>query len=134
RPPCGAPSITIGATSPSARSAATNVVVFQCPCGTAPTTRCPTGARPYRRVIFVLAPVSSMNTNRSGSSPGIRSAQTCRFSLTSGRSCSAARMTFFERQLEASEVVEQRPDADLDPQPLAQLGEGRVRALPAQLA
>ena len=49
---------------------ATNVDVFQCPCGTAATRRCPRGARPYRRVMLVVAQVSSMKTNRSGSRSG----------------------------------------------------------------
>jgi hypothetical protein len=38
--------MTKGQLSPSARSAARKVVVFQCPCGTAQTSRAPTGARP----------------------------------------------------------------------------------------
>jgi hypothetical protein len=40
------------------------VMVFQCPCGTRPTSRSPRGQRPLSRTIFVLAAVSSMNTNR----------------------------------------------------------------------
>src|SRR4051794_19523046 len=58
-----APSITTGAVSPPARKAATNVVVFQWPCGTAQTSRRPLGQRPYRRGMAVLAPPSSRDTH-----------------------------------------------------------------------
>jgi hypothetical protein len=44
-----APSMVQGAGRPSMRSAATNVSVFQCPCGTQPTRRFPRGKRPWRR-------------------------------------------------------------------------------------
>src|SRR5262245_49522386 len=90
-----APSTTIGAVSPSAPSAATNVVVFQWPCGTASTNRCPAGARPYRRVMFVVAQVSSMKRSLVGSRDGWAARQSSRCCFTSGRSCSAARWTFF---------------------------------------
>src|SRR3954470_17406013 len=121
-----APSTTIGAVSPSARRAATNVVVFQCPWGTGMTSRAPTGARPYRRVMFVLAHVSSMNTSRAGSRAAIASAHSSRFAFTSGRSCSAARRTFFERQPEPVEARGQGAQADPDPEPVPQLGQGGV--------
>ena len=45
------------------------VKVFQCPCGTAPSTRCPRGARPRVRVIAVLTPLSSTNTSFETSTP-----------------------------------------------------------------
>jgi hypothetical protein len=90
-----APPPTIGAVSPAARSAATKVVVFQRPCGTGMTSRAPAGARPYRRVMFVVAHVSSTNTSRAGSGAASRAAHSSRFRCTSGRSCSAARRTFF---------------------------------------
>jgi hypothetical protein len=40
------PSTTNGAMTPLSRRPATKVVVSQCPCGTASTTRCPRGALP----------------------------------------------------------------------------------------
>lgn len=89
--------MTIGAVIPVAPSAATNVVVFQCPCGTVPTSRRPRGLRPYLRAMFVLAQVSSTNFSFAGSSPGCASAQAARLAATSGRSRSAARSTFFSR-------------------------------------
>ena len=49
-----APSMVQVAVRPSMRSAATNVSVFQCPCGTHPTRRFPRGKRPWcprRRVV-----------------------------------------------------------------------------------
>src|SRR5262245_9227167 len=62
--PFMAPSTTSGAERTRARKQVTNVDISQCPCGTAATSRCPRGARPYRRVMLVLAQVSSMKTNR----------------------------------------------------------------------
>src|SRR5512134_89584 len=59
--PSMAPSMVIGASIPETRSPPTNVVVFQCPCGTAATHRAP------RRAILVEAPVSSTTTRRPGS-------------------------------------------------------------------
>jgi hypothetical protein len=67
----------------------TNVDIFQCSCGTTATSRCPRGARPYRRVTLVLAQVSSMRTSRSGSKCGW-AARPSRAAATSGRCCSAA--------------------------------------------
>jgi hypothetical protein len=63
-------SMTNGAVTAPQRSPATKVVIFQCPCGTRPTSRLPRGARPRVRTILVLVPVSSMNTSRAGSSEG----------------------------------------------------------------
>src|SRR6266496_5640167 len=66
--PLIAPSTANGAVIPLRRRAATNVIVFQCPCGTRQTRRSPRGQRPLSRTILVLAAVSSMNTSRVGSS------------------------------------------------------------------
>src|SRR5260370_388997 len=52
---------------PLRRSAATKVMVFQCPCGTRPIRRSPRGQRPLSRTILVLAAVSSTKTSRAGS-------------------------------------------------------------------
>src|SRR5512136_998253 len=97
------PSVTNGAVIPRRRSAPTNVIVFQCPCGTRPIRRSPRGQRPFKRAIFVLAAVSSMNTRRVESSMCCARFQRLRARATSGRSCSAARRLFFERDLVAPE-------------------------------
>src|SRR3546814_1740175 len=58
----------MGAVMPVKRNAPVKVVVFQWPCGIGDRHRAPRFARPRGRAIFVDAPVSSMNTNRSGRS------------------------------------------------------------------
>src|SRR6478672_7710276 len=50
------------------RKAATKVIVSHAPSGTVPITLSPLGARPLTRTKFVLTAVSSINTNRAGSS------------------------------------------------------------------
>src|SRR5205807_5850728 len=97
------PSITHGAVIPFRRRPATKVRVFQCPCGTQPTSRSPRGHRPLSRTIFVLAAVSSMNTSRVELSMVCRRFQHRRARATSGRSCSAARRLFFEADVVALE-------------------------------
>ena len=84
---------------PCRRRAATKVIVFQCPCGTWPTSRAPRAHRPYSRTILVLADVSSMNTSRAGSNMPCSRIQRRRARATSARSCSAARRAFFKRDL-----------------------------------
>src|ERR1035437_4076498 len=116
--PVIAPSSTKGAVIPLWRRAATKVMVFQCPCGTRPTSRSPRGQRPLSRTIFVLAAVSSMNTNRVESSMPCSRIQRRRAQATSARSCSAARRLFFERDLVSSEKPPERGAAAGDP-PLA---------------
>jgi len=111
------PSSTKGAVIPLWRRAATKVMVFQCPCGTRPTSRSPRGQRPLSRTIFVLAAVSSMNTNRVESSMPCSRIQRRRARATSGRSCSAARRLFFERDLVSSEKPPERGAATGDPSP-----------------
>src|SRR5262245_20500016 len=86
---------------PLRRSAATKVMVFQCPCGTRPIRRSPRGQRPLSRTILVLAAVSSINTRRAGSNMPCSRIQRRRARATSGRSCSAARRLFFESNLVA---------------------------------
>src|SRR5215472_11811332 len=85
---------------PYRRSAATKVI-FQCPCGTWPTSRSPWAQRPYSRTILVLAEVSSMNTSRAGSNMPCSRIQCRRRRATSARSCSAARSAFFKCDLVA---------------------------------
>ncbi len=105
--PFMARSTTNGAVSPVRRRAPTNVIVFQCPCGTLPTRRSPRGQRPRSRAILVLAAVSSMNTSLAGSSMACSRFQRRRARATSGRSCSAACRLFFEGDLVA---LEEAPD------------------------
>jgi hypothetical protein len=54
--------------------------------------------RPCSRVILVFAPLSSRNTRRRGSILAWATHQPLRRAATSGRSCSAARGVYFERQ------------------------------------
>src|SRR5450759_814898 len=119
--PVIAPSSTKGAVIPLWRRAATKVMVFQCPCGTRPTSRSPRGQRPLSRTIFVLAAVSSMNTNLVESSMPCSRIQRRRARATSARSCSAARRRFFESDLVSSEKPPERGAAACDP-PLAHSG------------
>jgi hypothetical protein len=109
------PSSTKGAVIPLWRRAATKVMVFQCPCGTRPTSRSLRGQRPLSRTIFVLAAVSSMNTNRVESSMPCSRIQRRRARATSARSCSAARRLFFKRKLVSSEKPPQRGAAAGNP-------------------
>jgi len=90
-----APSVTIAVATPSRRIAEIIVVVFQWPPGTVSKSRWPAGARPYCRVMLVLAPLSSKNTRRLGSTLRSFLFQAARCFFTSGRSCSLARSVFF---------------------------------------
>ena len=67
--------------------------------------------RPYRRAILVEAPVSSMNTSRSGSRSSCPSNQASRAALTSGRSRSQAWAVFFDRDRPRVEEAPERADA-----------------------
>src|ERR1700704_1481940 len=120
------PSTTRGAVSPLRRRAATNVIVFQCPCGTRPISRSPRGQRPLSRTILVFAAVSSMNTNRAELSMPCSRIQRRRARATSGRSCSAARRLFFEGDLVSSEKPPERGAAACNP-PLAHCGEHLIQ-------
>ena len=104
--------MTHGAVSAEERKAATNVVVFQWPCGILPTSRSPRGARPRRRAMFVEVPVSSMKTRWSGSSLSWSSADAIRATATSGRSYSP-RARFFEADAVAVEEPPNRPEPRL---------------------
>src|SRR5262245_48703836 len=109
------PSITHGAVIPFRRRPATKVRVFQCPCGTQPTSRSPRGHRPLSRTIFVLAAVSSMNTSRVELRMACRRFQHRRARATSGRSCSAARRLFFEADVVALEEAPHGSATACDP-------------------
>src|SRR6516165_2540938 len=94
-----APSVVHGARIPLRRSAATKVMVFQCPCGTRPIRRSPRRQRPLSLTILVFAAVSSTNTRCAGSNMPCSRIQRRRARATSERSCSAARRLFFESNL-----------------------------------
>src|SRR5262249_38148771 len=127
--PVIAPSATVGATSPSHRSAATKVVVCQCPCGVSITSRSPTGQRPCVRAMFVLAQVSSTNTSRSGSRAGWAACQASRLALTAGRPCSLARPDFFSRQAQGGQPAGQGRLGDRQGEALDVLAQRQVGGL-----
>ena len=107
-----APSIRKGATIPSVCRQATNVIVFQCPCGTDAISRSPRGQRPLSRTMFVLVAVSSINTSRAGSSMPCSRTQRRRARATSARFCSAACRLFFKADIVSiKETLESAPTA-----------------------
>ena len=107
-----APSIRKGATIPSWRKPATNVIVFQRPCGTDAISRSPRGQRPLSRTMFVLVAVSSINTSRAGSSMPCSRTQRRRARATSARFCSAACRLFFKADIVSiKETLESAPTA-----------------------
>src|SRR5258708_33005794 len=89
------------------------------------------GQRPYRRASLVFKPVSSINTNWRTSQPGCCRRQSFRAALTSGRSCSAARVVFFIAQTQLLQPVPQGGDADGDlqllPAPPLQFAQRQIR-------
>src|SRR6516164_2932573 len=88
--------MTQGAAIRSQRNAARKVNVRQRPCGSLAIRRVPRGERPWRRVILVLAQVSSMNTRRLGSSRPWYCCHRTRRRAMSARSCSLAYRLFFK--------------------------------------
>src|SRR5215831_11056031 len=88
--------MTQGAAIRSQRKAARKVKVRQRPCGSLAIKRVPRGERPWRRVILVLAQVSSMNTRRLGSSRLWYFFHWARRRTMSARSCSLAYRLFFK--------------------------------------
>ena len=109
-----APSKTPGATKPSARSPATNVEVFQWPCGVRSIRRCPRGARPRSRTMLVLTPSiafgaqPSMKISFFGSSEGCCSRQASRLATTSARSSSRHRENGARRKASGRRVKKRR--------------------------
>src|SRR5215469_18895530 len=127
-----APSSSRGAVTRSCRKAAMKVRVLQAPKGILQTRRSPRGARPQRRTMLVATAVSSRKTNRWGSSRCCFRRQVRRAAATSGRSCSAACRTFFERQLQMAQKPEDGGDADRNlplHEPAPQLFQRDVRLL-----
>src|SRR5947209_7432016 len=97
-----------GASMRSRRSAATKVMVFQCPYGTLLRSRAPRGPQPRSGAMLVLVQVSSIKTRRSGSIRVHRDwlIERCRGSTFTLRGlvaelaerCSAASTVFFEAE------------------------------------
>ena len=95
RQPLMAPSNTQGATRPSERKAATNVMVVQRACGTEATRRCPRKARPWVRVCWSMP----RSRRRKPSAPGQRGAggaSTARAAVDVGTVLLGARRLFFK--------------------------------------
>ncbi len=113
------------------RRAAMKVELCQWPCGMALRQRWPMGQRPCSRASLVFKPVSSINTSRRTSQSGCRWRQSFRAALTSGRSCSAARVVFFITQPQLFQAVPQSGDADGHVQPLEtpslEFAQGQIR-------
>ena len=106
------------------------------PSGTVPITLSPLGARPLTRAKFVLTAVSSINTNRAGSSMPCSRIQRRRARATSARCRSAACRLFFKGDFVAIEKTPERATAGSNPS-LAQLCDGlhqsQVRLLGNQI-
>src|SRR5579863_2252772 len=111
--PVMARSMTKGAVIASWRKPARNVIVFQCPHGTRPTTRLPRLARPRKRAMLVVVPVSSRKTSRAGSRSGCAAIHAARAAATSGRSCSLACTIFLEADVLGGKEPPHRPVADM---------------------
>ncbi len=113
------------------RKAAIKVELCQWPCGMALIQRWPTGQRPWRRAILVFKPVSLIKTRWRTSQSGCCLRQSFRAALTSGRSCSAARVVFFIAQTELFQTVPQSGNANGNVQvfqtPFLEFIEGQIR-------
>src|SRR5271157_855964 len=94
---------------------------------------CPPSARPRRRVILVLAPLSSTNTRWVVSSAANCSCQRALFSATSGRSCSAAARVFFKLPTQPPQPEIDRGGAEPTVQARAQLRQGGIGLLGQEL-
>jgi hypothetical protein len=81
--------------------------------------------------MVVFKPVSSINTNRRTSQPGCCLRHRRRAALTSGRSCSAARVVFFIAQPQLLQPVPQGGDANgnvqMFPTPFLEFAQGQIR-------
>ena len=95
-----APSNMRHSVSPSRRIDDSIVCVSHCPAGALSWQRFPLRARPYRRVILVLAPDSSRKTNRYGATVAWNWRHRSRCVAMSARSCSLARRVFFNDKSE----------------------------------
>src|ERR1700719_3143000 len=90
---------------------------------------CPPTARPRRRVILVLAPLSSTNTRAGTGSAANCSCQLALLAATSGRSRSAAARVFFKLPAQPPQPEINRGGAERAVHPGAQLGQGGIGLL-----
>src|SRR5208282_1370644 len=97
-----------------------------------PSNLRPPQARPHKRVILVLAPLSSTKTNRSAGSDANRSCQRALFSATSGRFCSAAARVFFIPPAQSAKPYIHRGSPEVPVQACSQLGQRGVGLLREQ--
>src|ERR1039457_6530638 len=87
---------------------------------------CPPSARPRRRVILVLAPLSSTNTRRAVGSAASSLCQRALFSATSGRFCSLAARVFFKLPAQPLQPEIDCGSAERAVHAGAQLGQGGI--------
>src|SRR5271166_2348800 len=87
---------------------------------------CPPRARPRRRVILVLAPLSSTNTRAATASAANCLYQPALLAATSGRSRSAAARVFFKPPSQPPQPEIDRGSAERAVQAGAQLGQGGI--------
>src|SRR5260370_12373432 len=92
----------------------------------------PPRARPRKRVIWVLAPLSSTKTRPVTGSAANRSCQRSLFSATSGRFCSAAARVFFIPPAQLPKPYIDRGSPEGPVQARAQLGQRGVGLLALQ--
>src|SRR5258708_26384583 len=89
----------------------------------------PPSARPRRRVIFVLAPLSATKTRGGVGSAVNSSCQRALFSATSGRCCSAAARVFFKLPIQPPQPEIHRGSVEPAVQARAQLRQGGIGLL-----
>src|SRR5208282_4782096 len=87
---------------------------------------CPPRARPRRRVILVLAPLSSTNTRAATGSTANGSCQPALLAATSGRSRSAAARVFFKLPAQPPQPEIDRGGGERAVQARTQLGQGGI--------
>src|SRR5208282_5928629 len=87
---------------------------------------CPPRARPRRRVILVLAPLSSTNTSRFTAALANCSCQPALLAATSGRFCSAATRVFFKLPAPPPQPEIDRGSAERAVHAAAQFGQGGI--------
>ena len=108
------------------RNAAIMVVVDQRPPGAWACNRWPPRTRPHKRVMFVFAPLSSMNTKRLSGMSRARRRHQPRRARMSGRFCSLARSVFFTAIAQTLERVVNCDPAAANPAGFAQLLQGGI--------
>src|SRR6185312_4972384 len=98
-----------------------------------PTALWPSGERARKRVSFVVAPLSSTNTNAVAGSLVNCSCQRALFSATSARSCSVANRVFFIRPTHLAQPQVYRGGSKRSVHGRSQFGQCGVRAVGQKL-